>query len=121
MDGGLVNLTGTTFSRLNNSDGSDVTSIQVINGGQIGGSGCEFNWDFLTLGPGANKNPGGLTDCAFDTTVTLSAVDLFLLASNRHFQNIDFPANDSVTNGQAVTLGPMGTDTAQYSKDRLHE
>jgi hypothetical protein len=115
IDGGRLTASGASFTRLNDSNGSDFTQIRVAFNGQLNASGCEFNWDNVTLDPCVDlAGHGGprLAGDAFDTALTPPATQVFALplGQNLRFAEVDFIPGDRVQATRAVELSPLGTD-----------
>jgi hypothetical protein len=55
---GTLTATGTTFNRLNSSNGSDTSQFLVNSGGTLVFSDCSFSWDKLSLNSGSTDNIG---------------------------------------------------------------
>ena len=100
--------TNTPFTR----SGGGVTSfLSVAASGHLTASACDFAWINLSLNNSSTLNSGDLTGDAFDTTLSVPAIDVPLLTNNLRFQDVDLNG-ETLLSGQSVSLGVMGTQTA---------
>ena len=110
--GGVLNITGTNFSRLNGTNtASNTSTIEVNANGHLtanGATASTFGWDQFTLDNNSLLNSGDIAGCAFDTTVAVPALDVPLLAGNTTFQDVYINAGSS-TGSTPLNLPILGS------------
>ncbi len=105
--GGVVNAASTSFSTPGNASGS-LTQIVVNSGGELIAASSTFGVNQLVLANGSVLNPGDLTNDVFNLPIYVPALDVPLLTNNQSFGAININGG-SLSAGQSLTLGPIGT------------
>ncbi len=105
--GGVVNAASTNFSTPGNASGS-LTQIVVNSGGELIAASSTFGVNQLVLANGSVLNPGDLTNDVFNLPIYVPALDVPLLTNNQSFGAININGG-SLSAGQSLTLGPIGT------------
>jgi Bacterial Ig-like domain/Calx-beta domain len=107
---GLLNITGATFNRASINGYSGSSAIQVNAGGRLIATNNTFAWSSLSLANGSILGGSDITGNIFNQNITIPAADATLLANNQTFQDV-YIQPGTLTNGQNVTLAPLGTIT----------
>ena len=104
---GLLKATGDQFSNSGNA-GQSQTQIYVNAGGEVKATNSTFGIDEIHLASGSVVNSGDLSNNVFNTTLTVPALDLVWLESNKSFEDVDI-LPDTLAGPDTLTLQPMGT------------
>ena len=114
--GGLLTANGTTFSQPvgNSTNGGNYSQIVVNAGGHLQASATDFAAGEVYFSDGVTLNPGDLAGDAFDSPLYIPAIDVQFLSgpssTNLRFQAINL-LSDTLSSGQSVTLGVIGSQT----------
>ena len=105
---GTMTATGTSFTTVG---GDDNTEVVVNSGGHLTAIGSTFAWNNFVLQNGSTLNNGDLTGNVFNHLPSRRpAIDVHAVEPrNVSFQDIDILAGGSLSSGQSLTLGLIGT------------
>ncbi len=112
--GGLLQATGASFvaTNGNNTDAGNYSQVYVDSGGHLQASGSSFAIGQVYLADGVVFNAGDLAGNAFNSPLTIPAVDVQYLSgtgsNNLQFQAINLQP-DTILNGETVALDVIGT------------
>ena len=87
----------------------EYTVIEIAAGGRMTATNSTFGTNSLALDTGSVLNTGDLTGNTFNTPLSVPALDIPLLTSNKYFQTINISDN-LLTSGHTLALNLIGTN-----------